>query len=150
VVAFASGPRWWKDAEVPAGPEQIADAKEFVVKSPVGGGTNIYDTFEQAFEKNKLVDTIYFLGDGSPSLGTHTEQEEILARLRWMNRFRRVRIHCIALLRGKVGRFGGRMGPGLGRGRSISDARAYDEEEAARFLAKMAAQHDGSFVKIDK
>jgi VWA domain-containing protein len=149
VVGFGSGARWWRDEEVPATPENLADAEEFVTKLPVGGGTNISDTFEEAFEKNRRMDTIFFLGDGSPSLGRHTEQEEILARIRWMNRFRKVRIHTIALIRGEVGRFGGRMGPGLGRGRSRSGERAYDEEEAARFLARLAAQNGGSAVKID-
>ncbi len=149
LVGFASGARWWRDEEVEATPNNIKDAKEFIEKLPVGGGTNISDTFEEAFEKNKRVDTIFFLGDGSPSLGRHTEQEEILARIRWMNRVRKVRIHCIALIRGEVSHFGGRMGPGLGRGRSSSGERAYDEEEAARFLARLAAEHGGSFVKID-
>ncbi len=149
VVGFGSGARWWRDEEVQATPRNLKDAKEFVTKLPVGGGTNISDTFEEAFEKNKRMDTIFFLGDGSPSLGRHTEQEEILARIRWMNRFRKVRIHTIALIRGEVGRFGGRMGPGLGRGRSISGERAYDEEEAARFLERMANEHGGKFVKID-
>ena len=149
VVGFGSGARWWRDEEVEATPKNLAEAKEFVEKLPVGGGTNISDTFEEAFEKNKRMDTIFFLGDGSPSLGRHTEQEEILARIRWMNRARKVRIHTIALIRGEVGRFGGRMGPGLGRGRSRSGERAYDEEEASRFLARLAAEHGGSFVEID-
>ncbi len=37
-----------------------------------------------------------------------------------------------------------------GRGRSVSGPRYYDEEEAARFLARMAKQHGGNAVKIDK
>jgi hypothetical protein len=41
------------------------------------------------------------------------------------------------------------MGPGLGRGRSISDERAYDEEEAARFLARLATEHGGSFLRVE-
>ena len=125
-------------------------ATEYQYALGAGGGTNVYDTFAEAFEKNLRVDTIYFLGDGSPSLGTYTEQEEILARLRHMNRFRKVRIHTIALIRGEVGRFGGRQGPVMGRGISRSGARAYDEEEAARFMARIASEHGGSFVKIEK
>lgn len=150
IVCFSGQPVWWREQEVEASPKNVADAKKFVEGLDAGGGTNVYDTLVEAFEKNKLVDTIFFLGDGSPSLGTFTEQEEILARLRWINRFRKVRIHAIALLRGEVPRFGGRMGPGLGRGRSVSGERAYDEEEAARFLARMAAEHDGTFLKLDQ
>jgi len=150
IVVFSGTPVWWRDSEVKATKQNVADAIEFVEDLGAGGGTNIYDTFEEAFEKNAHVDTIFFLGDGSPSLGTYTEQEEILARLRHMNRFRKVRIHTIALIRGEVGRFGGRQGPVMGRGISRSGARAYDEEEAARFMARIASEHGGSFVKIEK
>ncbi|MCU0725031.1 MAG: VWA domain-containing protein [Planctomycetes bacterium] len=149
IVAFSGTPRWWRDGEVEASPANLAAAKDFADKLEAGGGTNVYDTLEQAFTQNREIDTIYFLGDGSPSLGTYTEQEEILARVRSLNRMRKIRIHCIALLRGEVGRFGGRMGPGLGRGRSISDERAYDEEEAARFLARLATEHGGSFLRVE-
>ena len=150
IVGFSGTPVWWRESEVEASPAHVAAAKEFADKLDAGGGTNVYDTLEQAFTLNREIDTIYFLGDGSPFLGTYTEQEEILARMRSLNRMRKIRINCIALLRGEVGRFGGRMGPGVGRGRSISDERAYDEDEAARFLARLAAEHGGSFLKIDK
>jgi len=150
VVGFSGAVMWWNEVEVEATPKNIAAAKEFIDKLSVGGGTNVSDTFDEAFEMNRHIDTIYFLGDGSPSVGRHTEQEEILARLRWMNRCRKIRIHCIALTRGEVARFGGRQGPGLGRGRSVSGARYYDEEEAARFMARIAAEHGGGFVHIDK
>ncbi len=80
-----------------------------------------------------------------------TEQEEILVRIRWMNRFRKVRIHTIALLRGEVPRFGGPNSPmAQGRGRSISGPRYFDKDEAARFLREMAEGNDGSFVEIRK
>ncbi len=150
IVGFGSGTTWWKDSEVKATKKNVAEALRFVDRLSVGGGTNVWDTLVEALEKNRLIDTIYFLGDGSPSLGRYTEQDEILIRFRWLNRFRKVRVNCIALLRGKVGRFGGRMGPGLGRGRSISPDRMYDEEEAARFLARLAAENGGTFVKVDK
>jgi hypothetical protein len=150
VVGFSGAPMWWRDDLVKATEENRADARAFVEKLSVGGGTNVYDTLEEALEKNRLVDTIFLLGDGSPSVGRYTEQEEILARIRWLNRFRKVRIHTIALVRGEVPRFGGRMGPGMGRGRSVSGERYYDEEEAARFLERLAAEHDGDFLKIDK
>jgi HEAT repeat protein len=151
VIAFGSDPRPWERQEVPATKENVARAVEWVDKISVGGGTNVYDTFEDALESNRLVDTIYFLGDGSPSLGKYTEQEEILVRIRWMNRFRKVRIHTIALLRGEVPRFGGRNSPmAQGRGRSISGPRYFDKDEAARFLRELAERNDGSFIEIRK
>ncbi|MEN8151580.1 MAG: HEAT repeat domain-containing protein [Planctomycetota bacterium] len=150
VVGFSGAVMWWKDEEVPATAENIAEAKEYIEKLSVGGGTNVSDTFDETFEKMTHIDTIYFLGDGSPSVGRHTEQEEILARLRWHNRCRKIRIHCIALTRGEVARFGGRKGPGLGRGRSVSGPRYYDEEEAARFMSRIAAEHGGEFLHIEK
>ena len=129
----------------------FSDAQDIGQVAAAYDSTNVYDTLEEALEKNRLIDTIFFLGDGSPSLGKHTEQEEILARFRWMNRVRKVKVHCIAILRGKVARFGGRLAPpGNARWRSISPDRMYDEEEAARFLARLAAEHGGTFIKIDK
>jgi len=138
IVGFSGSPVWWRDSEVRATKRHVVAAKAFVEGLSVGGGTNVYDTFEQALEKNRHVDTIFFLGDGSPSLGQYTEQEEIRARLRWMNRMRKIKIHTIALLRGEIPMAG------------AVAARYHDEDEAARFLARLAADHGGGFVKIDK
>lgn len=142
VVAFSGSPVWWRDSEVPATPENIESARKFVAELSPGGGTNVWDTLAETFEKNRDVDTIFFLGDGSPSRGRVTEPEEILARIHWMNRLRHVEIHTIALLRG------GTPPPVAGTHPAPTGPREDDEEEAARFMARLAAATGGTFLKI--
>lgn len=142
VVAFSGSPIWWRDAAVPASPKNVDSAKRFVAALSPGGGTNVWDTLVETFEKNADVDTIFFLGDGSPSRGRVTEPEEILARVRWMNRLRHVEIHTIALLRG------GTPPPVAGARPGTSGPREDDEEEAARFMARLSAVTGGTFLKI--
>lgn len=61
---------------------------------PLGGGTNIFDALEKAFEDPK-VDTIYLLTDGQPSAGRVRTTEGILEEVRRWNRTRQIVIHCI-------------------------------------------------------
>ena len=68
IVSFSGQPVWWQDEEVAATEENVKAAKEFASGLRAGGGTNIYDTLVEAFEKNARMDTIYLLGDGSLSL----------------------------------------------------------------------------------
>lgn len=63
---------------------------------PLGGGTNIFDALEKAFEDPK-VDTIYLLTDGQPSAGRVRTTEGILEEVRRWNRTRQIVIHCIGL-----------------------------------------------------
>ena len=55
-----------------------------------------------------------------------------------MNRFRKIRINTIALLRGEI--------PMVG----MIAPRLHDEEEAARFLERLAEEHGGEFVRVDE
>ena len=71
-------------------------AREHVRKLATGGSTNIYDAFARAFA-DPDVDTICFLTDGTPTIGTETEAVAIREELQRWNRSRRVRIHCIAV-----------------------------------------------------
>lgn len=61
---------------------------------PLGGGTNIFDALEKAFEDPK-VDTIYLLTDGQPSAGRVRTTDGILEEVRRWNRTRQIVIHCI-------------------------------------------------------
>jgi hypothetical protein len=67
-----------------------------VRKLATGGSTNIYDAFARAFA-DPDVDTICFLTDGTPTIGTETEAIAIREELARWNRSRLVRIHCIAV-----------------------------------------------------
>ncbi len=60
------------------------------------GGTNIFDALEQAI----LIgggDTVCLLTDGAPSEGTFRNKTEILEEIERLNRYRKVRIHCIGI-----------------------------------------------------
>jgi HEAT repeat protein len=65
-------------------------------KIGVGGGTNIFDALERAFE-DPSVDTIYLLTDGEPSAGRIVAPDDILDEVRRWNRQRQIVIHCIGL-----------------------------------------------------
>jgi len=73
-----------------------ARAREHVRRLATGGSTNIYDAFARAFA-DPDVDTICFLTDGTPTIGTETEAIAIREELARWNRSRLVRIHCIAV-----------------------------------------------------
>lgn len=61
-----------------------------------GGGTNIFDALEKAFQ-DPGVDTIYLLTDGEPSAGRLTGVDDIADEIRKQNRARQIVIHCIGL-----------------------------------------------------
>ncbi|MCR9244280.1 MAG: VWA domain-containing protein [bacterium] len=65
-----------------------------VKKLRVGGGTNIFDALEVAFQDSK-VDTIYLLSDGEPTSGAVTDPLEIADEVRRWNRLRQIVIHTI-------------------------------------------------------
>jgi Mg-chelatase subunit ChlD len=141
VVGFGGSPMWWSPTERDATPKAVADAKDFVAGLSVGGATNLYDTLVAALERNRQVDTIYLLGDGCPSAGKVQEHDEILARIRWLNRLRKVRIHTVALVRRPV------PAP---RGVPITPSkREEDEQEAAHLLSRLAAENGGTFLRLD-
>jgi len=76
--------------------ELLARAREHVRRLATGGSTNIYDAFARAFA-DPDVDTICFMTDGTPTIGTETEAIAIREELVRWNRSRKIRIHCIAV-----------------------------------------------------
>jgi len=139
VVGFGGSPMWWSDRERPATPMAIEQAKKFVEGLSVGGETNLYDTLVEALERNREADTIFLLGDGCPSAGKVQEHDEILARIGWLNRMRKVRIHCVALVRPP--------GRGLAAPPVTPSRRDEDEREAADLLNRLALGNGGSFTR---
>ncbi|MEM7309333.1 MAG: HEAT repeat domain-containing protein [Planctomycetota bacterium] len=77
------------------------------------GGTNLFGALQQAFEvaegrelgdrrkegvwSDPVVDTVYLLSDGRPSMGVSTDPDEILAFVREENRTAGLTIHTIGL-----------------------------------------------------
>jgi hypothetical protein len=76
--------------------EMRAKAREWIEKLTLVGSTNIYDAMAFAFS-DPDVDTICFMTDGTPTIGTETEAIAIREELRRWNRSRRIRVHCIAV-----------------------------------------------------
>jgi HEAT repeat protein len=128
---------WQKKGEV----EATADNKEKALEWVEGalkarGGTNTWGALEDGFELNPRIDTIYFLSDGLPSAGKLEIPEEILIRLRYLNRFRKVIINTVAIAMGKP---------------SIEKAEKYeDPDEMAAFLQMMADWNGGTCIDIRK
>lgn len=105
---------WLEDVLEPATPANKKKALEFVEKLDPEGQTNIFDSLEKGFLIQDLkdprvkkdvelgtfktgVDTIYLMSDGAPNRGRVTEPGAICAKVREMNRERKVVIHCIAV-----------------------------------------------------
>jgi HEAT repeat protein len=60
------------------------------------GGTNLYDGLELALLARE-VDTVFLLSDGIPSDGKFVQASAILQEVKKINRFRKVRIHCVSI-----------------------------------------------------
>lgn len=132
LVAFSDAAWTWSDELIGATPDVVKRAARFIERLEPMSGTNSFDALRTAF-KNEEVDSIYFLSDGHPSAGAVVDPDEILLQVREMNRWRRVRIHTIALLRGE---------PPSGF------AELENAVDAESFMRKLAEENDGRFVEI--
>ncbi len=128
---------WNKDGEVPATEANKKAALAWIEAALLPrGATNTYGALTEGLERNALIDTIYFLSDGIPSTGKYEVPEEILIKIRYANRFRRVIIHTIALAIGK---------PAIDKAAKYEDA-----EEMAAFMRLIAEWNGGTCVDIRK
>lgn len=138
VMSFAGHVETWqKDGEVPATPDNIEGALEWCGKRLLPRGpTNTHLALTRSLEDNPLVDTVYFLSDGMPSAGQYELPEEILIKLRYENRFRKVIFNTIALAIGKP---------------MIEKASKYeDPDEMTAFMQMIADWNGGTCVDIRK
>ncbi len=131
VMTFANGPLFFRKEMVPATEETLEDFAEWMAKQAPYGGTNTYDTLQRAIEEIPGVDTIFFLSDGIPVTGKYIAQEKILAEINNLNRFRKIRIHTIALLLG-----------------SAPAGVPEDKELAERFMKRLAEENQGEFISV--
>ena len=113
VVPFSGGVEEMESRMIELDEESRAEAIEFADALRPGGGTNIHDALELAFEDER-VDTIYLLSDGAPSTGPIVQPQELRDEVARWNSVRGVVIHCIAvgqdhqLLRGLAEDSGGK------------------------------------------
>jgi len=96
VVAFNGGVLPWKEGLSAATGSTRSECVEWVNKLGALGGTNLFDSLEQAFQ-DQDVDTIMILSDGEPTAGQMTEPSGIRSEVLSWNEDRNVRIHTVAM-----------------------------------------------------
>jgi hypothetical protein len=131
LVVFSDDARAWEDRLQAAKPSTVRRALQFVAKLDPENGTNSWEGLRKALE-DPDADTVFFLSDGHPTVGDVVVPDLILAEVQNANRWRRVRIHAIALLRGDP--------PGAFAGME-------DAESAESFMRRLAAENRGD-VKV--
>jgi hypothetical protein len=137
VATFAGHVQFWQKGEVQATKANIDKALKWVeAKLLPRGGTNTYDALVKSLHENPLIDTVFFLSDGIPSVGKYELPEEILIHLRNQNRYRKVIFNTVALAMGKA---------------SIEKAQKYeDPDEMAAFMKMIADLTGGTCLDIRK
>lgn len=137
VATFAGHVQFWRKSEVAATKKNVERALEWINGALLPrGGTNTHGALIESLEKNLLIDTVFFLSDGIPSVGRYELPEEILIKLRDANRYRKVIFNTIALAFGKA---------------SIEKAQKYeDPDEMAAFMKMIADMTGGTCLDIRK
>ena len=107
IIFFANKVIRYQVGMVVADKSAVELATRFAMDIEPVGGTNIHDALEAAFRiagtaadgKNyaSAVDTIYFMTDGTPTVGKLKKPEEILAAVREWNRTAHITIHGIGV-----------------------------------------------------
>ena len=132
LVTFSDRAFTWEGGLVPATLANIHRASAYVRRQEPGNGTAAYEALQAAFADPEA-DTIFFLSDGQPSGGTVIDPELILAEVRGWNRFRRMKIHAIALLRGEP---------------PAAFAGLENAVRAEAFMKRLAEENDGRFKVV--
>jgi hypothetical protein len=107
LVLYASDVWTWEDELVAMEQDVRSDVLRFVDSLDAEGATNIFGALMRAFDlagvredgewREPLVDTIFVLSDGKPSIGVVVEPKEILAAVRERNQAAGIVIHAIGL-----------------------------------------------------
>ena len=96
LVRFSNNPVNLHPKPVRLSKKSVKSAKQFVLGLQPGGGTNIYDSLAEVLKAGE-VDTIFFLSDGAPSMGTFIDTERILEEILRLNEESQVTIHTISV-----------------------------------------------------
>lgn len=103
VLLFNHSVIGWQPSMVVASEETRRKAAQWIREAEHIGGTNIHDALEAAFRialkstGEPLVDTIFFMTDGTPTAGKLQDPKAILEQVAEWNRTARLTIHCIAV-----------------------------------------------------
>lgn len=137
IIVYAEEVDQWQPTLVPATPKNKKEALKWVDAIKIGGGTNLFDAIERAFqtlgpakdpEKNTGADTIYVMSDGRPNKGQISDTNAICAKVKEMNATRKIKIHAIALGKADL--------------QKTEDGKGVDPD----FMKKLAEENDGTFV----
>ena len=123
IIAFNSQVFPWQRELQVVSPLSRQDAVRFVASGRATAMTASYDALQAALLQD--CDAIYFLTDGSPTVGQIKDPEQIVSAITRINRVRRATIHCIGI---GVGAAGG---------------------EFDVFLRDLAAKNFGAYRRID-
>ena len=96
IIAFSDGSKPMSDGLIPMNDKSREEALGYVKLLRQGGGTNIYDSLEVAFDDER-VDTIYLLSDGDPSVGDIVDPVALQSEVERWNSVRGVKINSIAV-----------------------------------------------------
>jgi HEAT repeat protein len=122
-------------------------AYDFIDALEPDGQTNIYDPLEKGLSfatsgaamgytlSKNGADTIFFLTDGMPNAGQIPDANQILVKVKELNKNSRVKIHAIGVFSSG--------GEGGNRGRN-------EQEEGGAFLRQLAADHNGKYTAAEK
>lgn len=103
VLLFNHSVTAWQPGMVVASEETRRKAAGWIRDADHIGGTNIHDALEAAFRialkttGEPLVDTVFFMTDGTPTAGKLQDPKAILEQVAEWNRTARLTIHCIAV-----------------------------------------------------
>ena len=95
VIAFHSEVFLWKKELQAASPQNREAATRFVYSGQAAAMTNSYEALHTALQQD--CDAIYFLTDGTPTVGKITSPKQIVDVITALNRVRRATIHCIGI-----------------------------------------------------
>ncbi len=107
IITFENDIKMWRKEMVQATPANKKKAVSYIKMLKSGGGTNISDALEKAFElagngtKDTSialnVETVFLLTDGKPSAGKYTNTKDILSHLAEWNKLKRIIVHSVGL-----------------------------------------------------
>ncbi|MHC4471780.1 MAG: PDZ domain-containing protein [Planctomycetota bacterium] len=149
VVEFAEKPKLWSKGLKPANAMSVKDVVAHMKRGKPYGPTNIMDSLDLAMGLRR-VDTVVLLSDGLPNRGARTKPNEILRAVTAGNRYTRVAIHTIWMVRGRgfPHDMRGKEKPPLedeevARRNKIRET--VGKRRLARFLMSLAARNEGTF-----
>jgi Mg-chelatase subunit ChlD len=128
IIVYADKAVAWRPKLVKASGSNKISARRFIQKLKAYGNTSTYEALEKAFG-DRLVDTIYLLSDGVPTVGKVINTEIIKSEIRRLNRARHITIHTTAFLAG--------------------EDPSQDKREAKAFMKELAAENGGVYKLIE-